>query len=71
MRFCKKFHIQFPDEIGLSGFSNLDSMDMLWPSLTKIKQPALFMGKIATELLIKRSNQSGRSSMKINCCPLN
>jgi DNA-binding LacI/PurR family transcriptional regulator len=53
MRFCKKFHINIPEEVGLSGFSNSDMNDMLQPSLTAIKQPAFLMGKIATELLIK------------------
>lgn len=53
MRFCKKFHMRIPEDVGLSGFSNLEITDMLHPSLTAIRQPAFLMGKTAAELLIK------------------
>ena len=53
MRYCKKRNIKIPDDIALSGFSNLDITDLLCPSLTVVRQPALRMGKLAAQLLIK------------------
>jgi len=53
MRYCKKNKISIPEEIGLTGFSNLSITDLLCPSLTVVKQPAQRMGKLAAQLLIK------------------
>jgi len=53
MRFCKKYKIKIPEDIGLTGFSNLGITDLLCPSLTVVKQPAQRMGKLAAQLLIK------------------
>jgi DNA-binding LacI/PurR family transcriptional regulator len=53
LRYCKKRNIKIPDDIALTGFSNLDITDLLCPSLTVVRQPALRMGKLATQLLIK------------------
>jgi DNA-binding LacI/PurR family transcriptional regulator len=53
MRYCKKRNIKIPHDIALSGFSNLDITDLLCPSLTVVRQPALRMGKLAAQLLIK------------------
>lgn len=52
MRYCGKLGIKIPGDIGLAGFSNLDITDLLYPSLTVIRQPALEMGKSAAQLLI-------------------
>ncbi|MEP6467091.1 MAG: LacI family DNA-binding transcriptional regulator [Parafilimonas sp.] len=53
LRYFKKHKIKVPDEVGLTGFSNLDITDLLCPSLTVVKQPAQRMGKLAAQLLIK------------------
>ena len=53
MRYCKNRNIRIPEDIALSGFSNLDITDLLCPSLTVVRQPALRMGKLAAQLLIK------------------
>lgn len=53
LRYFKKYKIKVPDEIALTGFSNLDITDLLCPSLTVVKQPAQRMGKLAAQLLIK------------------
>ncbi len=53
LSYCKKYKIKIPDEIALTGFSNLDITDLLCPSLTVVKQPAQRMGKLAAQLLIK------------------
>ncbi len=53
LRYCKNHNISVPGDVALTGFSNLDMTDLLCPSLTVIKQPAMRMGKLATQLLIK------------------
>ncbi len=53
LRYCKHRNIKVPDDVALSGFSNLDFTDLLCPSLTVVRQPALRMGKLAAQLLIK------------------
>jgi DNA-binding LacI/PurR family transcriptional regulator len=53
MRYCKGHDIKIPDEVAITGFSNLDITELLCPSLTVIRQPAIIMGKLAARLLIK------------------
>ncbi len=53
MRYCKVHDIKIPDEVAITGFSNLDITELLCPSLTVIRQPAIIMGKLAARLLIK------------------
>ncbi len=53
MRYCKIHEIKIPDDISVSGFSNLDITELLCPSLTVVRQPSIRMGKLATQLLIK------------------
>jgi LacI family transcriptional regulator len=45
--------IQVPKDIALVGFSNSDIAELLNPPLTVVRQPALEMGKAATELLLQ------------------
>lgn len=45
--------IKVPDDIALVGFSNSDITELLNPSLTVVRQPALEMGKAATDLLLQ------------------
>jgi len=52
MRYCKEHEMKIPDDIAITGFSNLDITDLLCPSLTVVRQPASRMGKLATQLLI-------------------
>jgi LacI family transcriptional regulator len=59
MRYCKKYKINIPDDVALTGFSNLHITDLLCPSLTVVKQPALRMGKLAAQLLIKTIESKG------------
>jgi DNA-binding LacI/PurR family transcriptional regulator len=53
MRYCKKSNLEVPGDIALCGFSNSDTCDLLNPALTVVRQPAIQMGKIAAQLLIK------------------
>ncbi|HWK04899.1 MAG TPA: LacI family DNA-binding transcriptional regulator [Puia sp.] len=48
-----KRKIRIPQQIGLVGFTNSISADIFNPSLTAVVQPALEMGKLATEMLIQ------------------
>ncbi|HEY9361666.1 MAG TPA: LacI family DNA-binding transcriptional regulator [Chitinophagaceae bacterium] len=45
--------LDIPGDIALAGFSNSDIAELLNPSLTVVRQPALEMGKNATELLLQ------------------
>jgi LacI family transcriptional regulator len=42
-----------PDDIALVGFSNSDLAELLNPALTVVHQPAMEMGRAATELLLQ------------------
>ncbi len=45
--------IKVPDDIALVGFSNSDLAELLNPPLTVVRQPAMEMGRAATELLLQ------------------
>ncbi len=45
--------VKVPDDIALAGFSNSDIAELLNPSLTVVRQPAMEMGRAATELLLQ------------------
>ena len=45
--------VNIPNDVALVGFCNSDIAELLNPSLTVIRQPALEMGKAATELLLQ------------------
>lgn len=53
LRILKSMKWKVPDDIGLIGFSNSDTTELIEPPLSIIKQPAFQMGEIATELLIQ------------------
>jgi LacI family transcriptional regulator len=46
-------NIKVPEEMALVGFSNSDIAELLNPALTVIRQPAMEMGRAATELLLQ------------------
>jgi len=53
LRILKAQKLRVPDDIGLIGFSNSDTTELIEPPLSIIKQPAFEMGEIATDLLIQ------------------
>ena len=53
LRILKANQFKVPDDIGLLGFSNSDTAELIEPPLSIIKQPAFEMGEIATDLLIQ------------------
>jgi LacI family transcriptional regulator len=53
LSLLRKMQIPIPQQIALVGFTNSISADIFNPSLTAVVQPALEMGKLATEMLIQ------------------
>jgi LacI family transcriptional regulator len=53
LRILKAKKINVPGDIGLIGFSNSETSELIEPALSIIKQPAFEMGEIATDLLIQ------------------
>ena len=53
LRILKAKKLKVPDDMGLIGFSNSDTTELIEPPLSIIKQPAFEMGEIATDLLIQ------------------
>jgi DNA-binding LacI/PurR family transcriptional regulator len=53
LRVLKAKNIRVPEDMGLIGFSNSEITELIDPALSIIKQPAIEMGEIATELLLQ------------------
>ena len=53
LRVLKTKKIQVPYDMGLIGFSNSDTTELIDPPLSIIKQPAFQMGEIAATLLLE------------------
>lgn len=53
LRILKRRKLKVPDDIGLIGFSNSDLTELVEPSLSIIKQPAIVMGEMAIGLLLQ------------------
>lgn len=53
LRVLKEKKIRVPEDMGLIGFSNSDTTELIAPALSIIKQPAFEMGEIATALLLQ------------------
>jgi LacI family transcriptional regulator len=53
LRMLKAKKVNVPADIGLIGFSNSETTELIDPALSIIKQPAFEMGEIATTLLLQ------------------
>jgi LacI family transcriptional regulator len=53
LRVLKSKKIDVPGDMGLMGFSNSDTTELIDPPLSIIKQPAFQMGELATTLLLQ------------------
>lgn len=53
LRVLKSKKIEVPGDMGLMGFSNSDTTELIDPPLSIIKQPAFQMGELATTLLLQ------------------
>ncbi len=54
MRYCAEHGIAIPDELSVTGFDDIPGTGFLHPPLTTVVQPAVQMGKAATQLLLSR-----------------
>ncbi len=53
LNLLRKMDMDIPGHIGLAGFTNVVSAEIFNPPLTTVVQPALEIGKLATELLVQ------------------
>lgn len=53
MRALKKAKVVIPEDIGMTGFSNSDLIELLHAPITVVRQPAFEMGQVATALLLQ------------------
>jgi DNA-binding LacI/PurR family transcriptional regulator len=53
LRVLKSKNLRVPDDMGLMGFSNSETTELIDPPLSIIKQPAFEMGEIAASLLLQ------------------
>jgi len=59
----KGFHI--PDQVAIIGFDDMFWSNSLYPPLSAVRQPAYEIGRRATDLLIQRINDPGRSCIQM------
>ena len=52
LRALKYRDIHVPEDMAMIGFSNSELFDLFSPPLTVVRQPALEMGKVSTEMLL-------------------
>jgi DNA-binding LacI/PurR family transcriptional regulator len=57
--------LRIPDDIALVAFDELDWMSLIKPNLTVVAQPTYELGRTATELLLKRIENSTRSPREV------
>lgn len=50
----RELGLRCPEDVSIVGFDNLDTAELLQPSLTTVQQPVYRLGSTATELLIQR-----------------
>lgn len=50
----RELGLSCPEDVSIVGFDNLDTSELLQPSLTTVQQPVYRLGSTATELLIQR-----------------
>jgi DNA-binding LacI/PurR family transcriptional regulator len=54
VKCCKRNGIKIPDDIALTGFSEIPFAELIDPPLTSVLQPTYEMGEIAAKLLLKQ-----------------
>lgn len=53
-----KLGISVPSQLSVAGFDDSELASKMWPTLTSVRQPLLELGKLATELLIAKSQKA-------------
>lgn len=54
--------LRIPNDLALAGFDDFDGAELTSPPLTVVRQPALEMGRVATNLLFDRINRNETSN---------
>ena len=62
---CRAAGIRIPDQMAIAGFHGLEIGRVTTPQLASVVTPRFEMGKVATEILIKRSINNPPSSRSI------
>jgi LacI family transcriptional regulator len=52
----RELGLQCPEDVSIVGFDNIDTAELLQPSLTTVQQPVYRLGTAAAELLVQRIN---------------
>ena len=62
-KYLNKVGIKIPDKIGVTGFSNNPSSEIINPTMTTVDQQGYEMGKKAAEILLKKINNESSASL--------
>ncbi len=63
IKVAHELELKLPDECSVVGFDDFPTAEMLWPSLTTVRQPVFQMGLAAGDLLFGRLNGHGQWSV--------
>lgn len=58
--------LRVPQDLGVAGFDGSDICELVWPSLTTIRQPIAEMAEVAVEMLIDPAKENHPR----RCCPV-
>jgi LacI family transcriptional regulator len=58
--------LRLPQDIGVAGFDGSDICQLIWPTLTTIRQPIAEMAEVAVEMLIDPTKENHPR----RCCPV-
>ncbi|ESQ89476.1 LacI family DNA-binding transcriptional regulator [Asticcacaulis benevestitus] len=61
--------LKLPDDCSIVGFDDISTSEMLWPSLTTVRQPVEKLGAAAGDLLFTRLSPLGGPSLNGNSWP--
>ena len=62
-KYLNKVGIKIPDKIGVTGFSNNPSSEIINPTMTTVDQQGYQMGKKAAEILLQKINNESINSL--------
>jgi LacI family transcriptional regulator len=56
-----RLNVKVPDDVAIAGFDDFEMADILDPTVTVVRQPALELGRVAAELLFARITKKDES----------